>query len=193
MKISGAVLTGGASRRMGRDKARIELGGLTLLERNLDVLEPLCDELLVVAREPEQYSELAGPRARLVSDHFERGGALAGLHAALSEACNDFCLVLAVDMPSVQRELLSLLVARAEDADAVVPRVGEHYEPLCAVYSRRCLPAMERQLTASEDFTILRFYNEVRLLEVPESELRAVDPQLRTFFNVNRPEDLERL
>jgi len=193
VKISGAVLAGGASRRMGRDKARIEVGGLTLLERGLNALAPLCDELMVVAREPEPYRVLAGVRARPVADRFPAGGALAGLHAAVDGAAHSACLVLAVDMPVVQRELLALLAARAGEADVVVPRVAGRFEPLCAVYGKTCLPAMQRQLEAAEDFTILRFYDEVRLLEIGEEELRGADPELRSFFNVNRPEDLDRL
>jgi len=193
MSLTGAVLAGGASRRMGRDKARIEIDGKTLLERNLDVLVPVCDELLVVAREPERYADLAGDRARLVADRFDAGGALAGLHAAVEAAAADACLVLAVDLPSVQPGLLSLIADRVGEADALVPLVAGRFEPLCALYHKACLAPMVRQLERGGDFTILRFYDEVRLLALSEAELRAVDPDLRSFVNVNRPEDLERL
>lgn len=134
---------------MGHDKAALEIGGRTLLERALAVLRPACDELLLATGSVPRYAESGVP---IVLDRAEGLGPLAGLEAALAAARYERVLVIAVDMPAVEPALLLLLVERAEreDCDALLLGSALGVEPLCGVYHTRLLPAVRAALDARE-------------------------------------------
>ncbi len=191
-KVTGAILIGGESRRMGRDKADLLWDGKTLVERVHERIAPLVEEVLLVVR-PDRLpwaENLAPTGVRVVTDRVEAHGPLAGIHAALSEAAFARVLVVACDMPDLQP---SLLVGLLDDASAevVVPRTKFGFEPLLAVYAKSCLPAVEQAL-ADGPSRIPAFYAKVSVSEWNESRLRRLDPELRSLVNVNRPEDLTR-
>lgn len=171
---------------MGRDKALVPLAGKTMIEHMLDRLAGLGDETLVTTNHPENYRHLG---VRLASDPVPGAGALHGLRTALQAANGGTVLLLACDMPFVNRALLEYLLGRAGEADAVVPRRQGEYEPLHAVYARRCLPAVLSALDAGER-RLISFFPEIRLLTIEDADLVRFDPQGRSFFNVNTPEDL---
>lgn len=185
MPISAAVMAGGKSRRMGRDKAWLELGGRTIIERVVDVLREVADEVVIVANDA-RYGALG---LRVVPDRFSEGGALGGIATGVWAATHECVLVVACDMPFLRADVLRLLLSHAPEADAVVPRVGGEFETLHALYSKACLPAMERALAAGR-MRVISFYGDVRVRAVEEDELRAVDPEMRSFTNVNTPEEL---
>ncbi len=191
--VSAAVLAGGQSRRMGRDKSLLRLGGQPLIERVLDRLACLSDDLLVVTNTPEKYGWLAG-RVRFVPDPVGPGkGPLAGIAGALQAACHDPVIVVATDMPFLNVELLRYLarLSMTEGADVVVPVVEPgRPETMHAVYRKRCLPAIEAALAAGQ-FKIITFFPHVRVREVPAEELRRFDPDLLSFWNANTPEEWE--
>ncbi|NOZ86531.1 MAG: molybdenum cofactor guanylyltransferase [Deltaproteobacteria bacterium] len=175
---------------MGQDKALVHLAGKVLIERAMEVLAPYCSDLLIVARQPGLYEKFGGNRARLVRDILP-GGALAGIHAAVKSCNETACIVTAVDMPLIRHGLIELLIRGLQRGDAVVPRHAGRFEPLCAAYSKACLPAIEKQLGSGEDFKIVHFYREITVVELVEQDVRAVDPFMDSFFNVNTREDLE--
>jgi molybdopterin-guanine dinucleotide biosynthesis protein A len=181
-----AIQAGGQSRRMGRDKGLVRLGGRPLVAHLLERLSGLADDVIVTTNDPEAYTFLG---VRLVSDPVPGAGALAGLATALEAASGDRTLVVACDMPFVRLPLASHLLALASDHDAVVPRLAGEFEPLLAVYGRACLPAIQSCL-ASGQHRVISFFPEVRLRPVEDDELRLLDPDGRSFFNVNTPEDL---
>jgi len=182
-----AIQAGGESHRMGRNKALLPLAGRSLIEHLLARLEGLGDEILITTNRPQDYSFLG---LRLVSDLFPGIGALTGLHAALAAAHGRSVLVLACDMPFICRPLLEHLVGLAPQADVVIPRHGDKYEPLHAVYNpRNCLPALENALAAGAK-RLISFFPQVKVLTVEESELSRLDPHGLSFFNINTPEDL---
>lgn len=183
--ISAAVMAGGKSRRMGRDKAWLELEGRPIVQRVVDVLREVADEVLIVANDP-RYAQLG---LRVVPDRFPNGGALGGIATGVGAAQHDLVLVAACDMPFLRVDLWRLLMQRAEGADAVVPKVGGQYETLHAAYRKACLGPMERAL-ASRKMRVISFFDEVRVREVGEADLRALDPDLRALTNVNTPEEL---
>lgn len=187
--LSGAVLTGGLSRRMGYDKALLRVAGETILARTLRVLAAVCDDITIIGDRPE-YHAYGVPVHR---DRWPSGGPLGGIATALSLAEHAYVLCLACDMPFVSRALLRAMAALPQDYDVLVPRSGgameaERLHPLHAIYARRVGPVLERQVEAGN----LRIANALALLEVrhlDEAWLRIHDPDLRSIVNVNTAHD----
>ncbi len=186
--LTAAVQAGGRSSRMGQDKALLRLGGVPLIQRLLERIRGLCDELLVTTNRPRDYAFLG---VRLVADEIPDAGALYGLRTALKAARGDRVLVLACDMPFVSRALLAHMLAVAPQADLVVPSWGGMFEPFQAVYARSCLEYVEAALDAGER-RVTSFYSRARVLRIEEPELSSLDPEGLSFFNINTPEDLAR-
>lgn len=185
--ISAAVVAGGGSRRMGRDKAWLDLGdGTPIVLRATTVLAGVADEVFIVANDPA-FEALS---LRVVPDRYQGGGALGGIATAVAAAAHDVVLVAACDMPFLSAAVWRLLIQLAPGHDVVVARVGGELETLHAVYAKSCLGAMESALR-SRRMRVISFFPDVRVREVGEDEIRAADPQLRSFINVNTPEELE--
>ncbi len=190
LPLSGIVLAGGRSRRMGREKAELVVAGKPLLTAAIDVLAEVADEIFVSCRRDAQPDArlYQGRGVRLVFD--ERAeGPLAGLEAGLSAATYPAALVIPVDMPRLTVGLLARLVAGAQaepDAQAVVYVVDGQALPLPALYRRTALPALSSQL----DLGDLRFRDLLGKLEVVCIAPDRVDLALDAFSNVNAPGDL---
>ncbi len=185
MSVSAAIMAGGKSRRMGQDKAWIELDGEPLVQRVAGVLGQVADEVIVVANDP-RYERLG---LRVVRDRWPDGGALGGIATGVGAASHDVVLVAACDMPFLAADVWRLLLAHQGEADVVIPRVGGEYETMHALYTKGCVPHMARAI-AENRLRVIGFFDAVRVLAVDEPELRAVDPTLRAFTNVNTPEEL---
>jgi molybdopterin-guanine dinucleotide biosynthesis protein A len=182
---TGFVVTGGRSRRMGRDKALLEWEGGTLLDAAVSRLARVSDEVVLLTGQGDRYPERA---ERRVADAFEDGGALAGVDAGLHAHARSLGLFLAVDLPCVGVELLRHLVDAAREADAVVPVSPRGPEPLCAVYGARCREPIRRRLEAGER-RMTCFWPDVRVREVGPDELaRFGDPEA-LFRNLNTAAD----
>ncbi len=187
---AGIVLAGGQSRRMGRDKALLPQPGTaheTFVEHLTGTLKPLCSEVVLVVRDmlsASRYSELAD--ARIVTDRAPGVGPLMGLYSGLSAVQATRALVTAVDMPFVQRDIVAFLLAQASGEVALVPLVDGIPQVLLAVYPRSVLPLLAALLHAGRrDLRALLEVAPVRYIE--EAQLRAIDPTLRSFVNVNTP------
>jgi molybdopterin-guanine dinucleotide biosynthesis protein A len=187
--VTPIVLAGGAGTRLGGvNKALLEIGGRRVVDRLLDALRPLGAEVVLVNND----GSLAGiPGTRVVPDAEPGAGALMGLYSGLRTISTPLATATACDMPFVLTALLRGLLALAEGYDAVVPVVGEQPEPLHAVYRTTCLPAIEVAL-AERRKRMIAFFDAVRVRYVAEDALRGWDPTLRSFLNINRPDDLER-
>jgi molybdopterin-guanine dinucleotide biosynthesis protein A len=200
-KLSALILAGGSSRRMGRDKAWMELAGSPLVETVARRVLPLADELIFSTNNPERFASLLGRlpvQAQLAADQHPGLGPLAGISAGLSVARNDLVLVLAVDMPFARLELLSYMAGLASAYDAVVPRIpgpslGEpRPEPLHALYRRTCLPPILAELEAGHR-QVVSFLPRVRVRWVMPDEISPLDPAFDSFRNLNTPADWEAL
>jgi molybdenum cofactor guanylyltransferase len=187
--LTGVVLAGGESRRFGSNKALLEFGGKVLLEHCVDSLRRHCDPILVIANNLRLYYAI---RAHLIKDLTPHQGPLGGIYTALLFSPNDWAFVKATDMPYLVPTLLDRLVQARERADVVVPMVEDRYEPLLALYHRRCLPAIAAVLEGTKR-NIVEFYHRVKVRPLEEKDWRAVDPEGRSFWNVNTPADWERL
>ena len=183
-RLSGIVLSGGQSKRMGQNKALMPLAGSTLISQVLDKLSRLCDELIVSANDVEPYADL---RVRVVQDTIAGMGALSGIHAGLAAIRNEKAIVVACDLPFLSLSLLRYMAAVALDYDVVVPRLGKYYEPLHAVYDVKCVAPIE-QLVAHGPCRVVRLFDHVRVREVTEDPVRLFGASL-SFYNVNTPEE----
>ncbi len=188
MTVTGAILAGGKSRRMGQDKAWLDLGdGVPLVRRVAAALARVADDLIVVANDP-RYIELGHP---VVPDRYGATGAFGGIATAVSAARGELVCVAACDMPFPSPDVYALLLRLVEEYDVAIPRIEGEYETMHAVYRRTCLPAMERAL-ARQELRVVSFFPDVKVRDVSAEEIRAVDPELRSFTNLNTPEELER-
>lgn len=189
--IAGVILAGGLGTRMGHvKKAFMEIGGKPILDRLLDVYRPLFDEIIIAARDAAEFAPWGLPVAE---DRFEARSSLTGIHAGLDAMTADYGFFAACDAPFLQAGLVRRLLAEVTgDEDVIIPLKEDGYrEPLCAVYSKRCLDFIAPQLERG-DFKIIRFFEHVRVKEVPVARLAEGDPEFLSFFNVNRPDDLAR-
>ncbi len=185
--ITGAVLAGGKSVRFGKNKALQQFRGKRLIERAIESLRPFCHPILVVVNEMEPYLDMG---VSLALDIIPHQGPLGGIYTALLFSPSEWVLVKATDMPFLVPELASLIIDPKEGFDAVVPKLGNYYDPLLAMYNRRCLPAIARQLGEPDKRQVIGFYRKVRIRTVTEDEWREVDPDALSFRNVNTPSDL---
>jgi molybdopterin-guanine dinucleotide biosynthesis protein A len=189
MRVTGVVQAGGRSTRMGGEpKALIELDGRRIVERAVAAIAPVVDDVLVVTNTPELYAFLGLP---MVGDVFPDGGSLGGIYSGLKAATGDAAFTVACDMPFLRPDVARLVVARAGEADVVIPRTGEQLETMHALYAKACLPHIEARLHAGR-LKIIGFFDDVRVLEIPEAAIRALaDPDV-VFMNVNTPDELAR-
>ncbi len=185
--IAGAVLAGGKSTRFGRNKALQEFRGKRFVELAVESLGVFCSPVMVVANDLQPYRTLG---VTLVRDLIAHQGPLGGIHTALLFSPCEWVLVKATDMPFLEPGLAQLIIGARNGYDAVVPKLGEFYEPLLALYNRRCLPPIARQLETPGERQIVKFFRKIRIRSVPEEEWRKVDPEGISFRNVNTLSDL---
>ncbi len=187
-KLTGILLAGGMSRRMGSEKGTLRIGDALLYEYPLHVLEMLCDEILISTC---KKSMLPVPYPK-VCDEIPGIGPLGGIYSCLKQSSNDLNLVLSYDMPVVNESLFRLLIGKKEQYDIVLPAMQENLpEPLCGLYSKNVIGLME-QMIAEQDFTVHHLLTRCHsgIIQISE-EMECWQAEL--FMNINRKEDLHRL
>lgn len=187
-RISSVVLSGGRSSRLKTNKAFLKVKGQPLMERIIDTLRQLSEEIIIVANEVDKYEEL---EATVVSDAYPGKGSLGGIFTGVKVASNPHALVVACDMPFLNVSLLRHMQSVAASYDVVMPRIGRLTEALHAIYSKNCLPLMEQQLQKG-DLRIVHFLPHVRVRYVEKEEIEVFDPEHLSFFNINTEADLEK-
>ena len=185
-RFTTVIMAGGKSSRMGADKAFVPLLGKPLIEHVLESVSGLGDEQIIITNTPGRYRYLGLP---LYSDIYEGFGPLGGLHAALAQARHRHLLVVACDMPWLDRDLLEYMVSLRATADVVVPRWTKYPEPLHAVYSKACLEPVTASLQA-RTLKLIAFYGQVQVRYLDREVLSTFDASGRSFANINTPEDL---
>jgi molybdopterin-guanine dinucleotide biosynthesis protein A len=173
---------------MGRNKALLSLepGGPTVVELAVERLRAVADEVLLVGDDPEPYARLGLPHA---PDLYPGAGSLGGIYSGLRAARHPFALAVACDMPFLNAGLLRHMASSPRDYDVLVP-VIEEPEPMHAIYSRACLPWMEESLRAGR-LKIIGWFPRARVRRLERETLVKLDPELRSFFNMNTPEEWE--
>jgi len=186
--LSVVIQAGGQSSRMGEDKALKPFLGRPLIQRVMDRVSPIADELIVTTNRPEDYSFI---QARLVSDLIPDRGALGGLYTAIASATHPIVAVVACDMPFASPKLIGgmneLMVQH--EADVVIAKSDGGYEPIHAVYRREtCLPAIESAIHADK-WKVISWFQQVKVYELTAAELNSFNPDGLAFWNVNTPEE----
>jgi molybdopterin-guanine dinucleotide biosynthesis protein A len=182
------IQAGGHSSRMGEDKALKTFLGRPLIQRLVERLSSVADELILTTNRPEEYTFLGLP---LFSDLKPGRGALGGLYTAIASATNPVVAVIACDMPFASPTLLQAAnkILVDEEADVVIAKGEEGYEPLHAVYRREtCLPAIEAAIDADQ-WKVVAWFPQVKIRLLTSEELQRYDPSGLAFWNVNTPEE----
>ena len=186
--VTGVILAGGGSSRMGSDKALLPYQGGRFIEAIHRRMEELFEEVIVAAGETGRYDFLP---CRRVPDLIPGMGALGGIHAALRHSGSERIFVVACDMPHLKQDLIRHLCSLAEEADVVVPEGDGGLEPLHAVYRKSVLPAVEEALRGGQ-CRVVSFFDRVRVRRVAREEVERIDPGLSAFRNINTPEEYYR-
>lgn len=188
--MTGIILAGGRSQRLGRDKAKEEIGGVPILHRAVSALAAVSREVIVVGGDPGSAPEEIGKiRVRFVSDAIPDRGPLGGLYSGLSAAAYPYAWMVACDMPFLNPSLLRLLMDLAPGHQAVVPLVAGTPQTAHAVYATDILEAVEETLR-DPGSGIQRLLPRLKVRYVEEYQLRTIDPDLLSFVNVNTEEEL---
>jgi len=184
--IIGVILAGGKGRRMGREKALIELGGKTLLERVADCLTGLFSELMIVTDDPERFRRFP---YRCVADGQSGLGPIGGLHTALRATKQEIVFLAGCDMPFLHPAVIKSMVIALGGYDLLMPSLSNRLHPLHALYTQKCLPAIEAQITAG-NLALHCLPKAVSGGFYPEKTFLQIDPSLLSVMNINTPEDL---
>jgi molybdopterin-guanine dinucleotide biosynthesis protein A len=187
--VTGVLLAGGKSRRMGEDKRYLVVGEQTLLERGLAVLRSIFQEVLVIIAQDSPPLDVG---ARVVRDLVPDCGSLGGLYTGLTQATTPYIFVVACDMPFLDPAVIAQFTNRRGSADIVMAKLSARLHPMHALYGKRCLPIVEQMIQARE-LKIQEMVSQasLRVRYVTEADLLTIDPSGRSFQNVNTPEDLE--
>jgi len=182
--FSAAILAGGQSSRMGRNKALLQLEGKSLISRTVEMVASVVESIRIITNTPGEYAFLNIP---MVSDEIRGLGPIGGIYTALRHCDSRQCLIVACDLPFLTVELIRFLLAEAGDHDIFAIDAGRGVEPLCTVYARHCLPAIEAQIA-------LKDYKVAHMFDAVDAQIARLTPEDGLFsehalFNVNTPED----
>ena len=190
MRVTGVILAGGASSRMGSNKAFLPLKGVRFIENVYRTLAELFEEVMVVTNSPEQYTFLP---CRKVPDLYPGKGVLAGIHSGLMHSKEPAIFAVACDMPYLNAELIRYLTSLSAGADLIIPSTDSGFEPLHALYRKGCLPAIEELLQSEANRRVIALLSRVRVREVHSEVIASFDPEFNSFTNINTPEEYYRL
>lgn len=193
--ITGVILAGGENRRFPTLKAFINLDGSTIIEKNLALLKSLFNDNLISTNMPEEYFHLG---ERMIGDVLPSKGPMSGIYSCLVNAAGGSVFVTACDMPFLKKELVSYICNRHEDLsafknfDATVPVFNGKPQPLLAIYRKSLLRLLEERILSEK--TSLRFLlDDIKTNLIDEAEIRKIDPDGKSFVNINTVEDYGRV
>jgi molybdopterin-guanine dinucleotide biosynthesis protein A len=183
--MTGVILAGGENRRMGTDKAFLEIDGKPLIEHILRVFLERFEQTIIVTRNPDRYR---GLYAAVATDALAISGPLTGIYTGLLHARTEHIFVAACDMPYLNSRLIAYMEQQAGAFDAVVPLINGLSEPLHAIYHRRILPVIQ-ELLRNDERKVARVLERITVRYLSEAEIIQYDPQMRSFKNLNTPEE----
>ena len=182
--ISGFVIAGGNSRRMGTNKALLLFEGKPLLQHIINTIEPFCDKVFISGQKAD-YTRLG---IKMVPDLYSDCGPIAGIFSALNYSVSDWNLLVSVDVPFVNDELFLFLISNIGGYDCIIPTNSSGFEPLIGLYNRRTLPVIE-EMIKSRDYRLTNLLSKINTRYVDCSHLIKKYPRL--FMNINRMEDYQ--
>jgi molybdopterin-guanine dinucleotide biosynthesis protein A len=185
-KITGIILSGGKSTRMGENKAFIQIEGVPIIKRIYDLFKQLFQEVIIVTNQKELFSNFD---SKIYSDLIPGKGALGGLYTGIvfSSSHHSFCV--ACDMPFIRESVVQYLIENIDDEDVIVPRTKDGLQPLHAIYSKNCAEPI-RKIIEEGKSKIIDLYRQVNVKIVDEKDFLCLDPGRASFINVNTHEEL---
>jgi molybdopterin-guanine dinucleotide biosynthesis protein A len=184
--ITGIILSGGKSIRMGEDKAFIQIEGVPIISRIYDLFKELFQEVIIVTNQKEFFRNFD---SKICQDLIPDKGALGGLYTGIFFSSFQYSFCVACDMPFIKKSLVQYLIKNIQDDDVVVPRTKDGFQPLHAIYSKNCLDPIKRIIEEGK-YKIIDFYEMARVRIVEEEDFLSLDPFRESFINVNTPEEL---
>lgn len=191
----GSILAGGENRRIPYIKGLLKVNGLTIIERNLNILKQIFHRVVISTNSPEIYFPFGVP---LIGDIIKERGPMAGIFSVLVSAWVEPVFVIACDMPFVKKELIVYMKDRFEelslrnDIDAMIPRFNGQVEPLFGIYNPSIKDRVEESLKAGQKGLYV-FLQNINTVYIEEQEIRDVDPDGLSFVNINTLEDYEKI
>lgn len=189
LDMTGVILAGGKSTRMGTDKAFMHIGQVTMIKKIASELGKVFSRILIVSNNPNPFKKHLG--LPVVEDLRLGCGPLGGIHAGLFHAATPYVFITACDMPFIDARLIRILAGACTGYDAVVPKIGEYLEPLFAVYGKSCLSTLEKALDSGY-YKVVEFIAFLHVNYIDEARLKCVSNLKRVFMNINTPRDLYR-
>ncbi len=159
------------------------------LDHTVALLQGIFGQVILVTNEPLKYSYLD---LEIVLDLIPESGPLVGIYTGLFYSSHSYSFITACDMPFLNRKVIEYMLTIKKNYDVVIPHLNDGYHPLHALYSKRCLKFIE-ELISEDNLKITDFFNRVKVREVPSDEIISLDPDLRSFLNINTPKDLEKI
>ncbi len=189
--MTSIILAGGKSSRLGRRKPLQAIGGKSLIQWVIDRLAVLSREIIIATAHGEAIPYVSDAKIKTVADIYPEKGPLAGIYSGLIASSSSQAIVVGCDTPFLSVGFLEHMTRISSTFDAVVPRIENEVEPLCAVYSKTCLTHIQ-ELLEQNDLRIDRLFGVVKVRYVEEDEINSFDPEHLSFFNVNNQADLDR-
>lgn len=186
--MTGIILSGGKSVRMGFNKAFIDIGGKPIIHRIVGLFKELFDEIIIVANEPVEYEEID---VTIATDIFKEAGSLGGIYTGLFHASSEYSFVAACDMPFLNKEVISRMCKTSTGENAIVPFIMGRYHPLHAIYSKKCLKPIA-EMIKNRDLRITNLFQRIKTKRLEERDWLSGEPILLSLDNINTREDLRR-
>jgi molybdopterin-guanine dinucleotide biosynthesis protein A len=184
--MTGVILAGGKSIRMGKNKAFIQVEGIPIIERIHNLFRELFREVIIVTNEKDLFSNF---NSKIYSDLIPGKGALGGLYTGIVVSSFYYSFCVACDMPFIKRSLVQHLIQNVANEDVIVPRTKDGLQPLHAIYSKKCIGPIRKSIEEGKS-KIIDIYDQVSVKIVDEKEFLCFDPGRESFINVNTPEEL---
>lgn len=184
--MTGIILSGGKSLRMGENKAFIEIEGVPIIQRIYTLFKELFHEVIIVTNQIELFKKFD---SKIYSDLLPDKGALGGLYTGLFFSNFHYSFCVACDMPFLNKSLVQYLIKRIGDEDVIVPRTKDGLQPLHAIYSKNCLDPI-KEIIEQGKFKIIDIYHRVQVNIIEEADFISLDPFRESFINVNTPKEL---
>lgn len=183
-KVTAVVLAGGGSTRMGYNKALMKLGNMTMIERVIKPLENIFENIIVVTNDEKEYTMLNNVKFTRDYINIEEKNSLIGLYSGLKDSNTLHIFVIGCDMPFLNTDLVLHMINSLKDEDVIIPFVNGYYEPLYAIYSKRCIPEFEK-LLEKKWYKIIDAFNNIAIKRIVEDDVKKFDPSMRCFENIN--------
>jgi molybdopterin-guanine dinucleotide biosynthesis protein A len=185
-KMTGVILSGGKSVRMGQNKAFIKIEGIPIINRIYILFKELFEEVMIVTDQKELFTNFD---SNIFPDLLPNMGALGGLYTGIFYSTYHYSFCVACDMPFIKKSLVQYLIENIRNEDVIVPRTTDGLQPLHAVYSKNCLGPIKRVIDQGK-YKIIDFYDLVKVKILDQKDFASLDPLRESFINVNTPKEL---